>query len=166
MVYVIIVLAILLALIGLVGAVVPGIAGTPFSFLALLALSFAEGATYSAKFLIIMGIIGAIVFTVDYVVPIWGTKKLGGTKAGVRGSTIGLFAGLFITFVFPIGFIAVLLGPFLGAYIGEKLAGTDDHLAWKSAFGSFVGFLLVTGIKLIYACVCIYFIVKELIALL
>ena len=155
MVYVIIVLAILLALIGLVGAVVPGIAGTPFSFLALLALSFAEGATYSAKFLIIMGIIGAIVFTVDYVVPIWGTKKLGGTKAGVRGSVIGLFAGLFITFV-----------PFLGAYIGEKLAGTDDHLAWKSAFGSFVGFLLGTGIKLIYACVCIYFIVKELIVIL
>ena len=163
--YVLIVAAILLSLIGIVGAVVPGIAGTPFSFLALLAMSFVDGIDYSARFLLIMGIIGAVVFAVDYVVPIWGTKKLGGTKAGVRGSTIGLFLGLFITFVFPIGFIAVLLGPFIGAYIGEKSAGTADHLAWKSALGSFVGFLLGTGIKIVYACVCIYFIVRDLIYL-
>ena len=164
MMYVLIVVAILLALVGLVGAVVPGIAGTPFSFLALLVLSFVKGIDYSTKFLLIMGLIGAVVFALDYVVPIWGTKKLGGTKEGVRGSTIGLFLGLFITFVFPIGFIAVLLGPFIGAYIGEKSAGTEDHLAWKSAFGSFVGFLFGTGIKVIYACACIYFVVKDIIA--
>ena len=165
MMYVLIVVAILLALVGLVGAVVPGIAGTPFSFLALLALSFVDGIDYSTRFLVIMGIIGAAVFTVDYIVPVWGTKKLGGTKAGVRGSTIGLILGLLVTFVFPIGFIAVLLGPFIGAYIGEKSVGTEDHLAWKSALGSFVGFLFGTGIKLVYACVCIYFIVKDLITL-
>lgn len=165
MMYVLIVVAILLALVGLVGAVVPGIAGTPFSFLALLVLSFVKGIDYSTKFLLIMGLIGAVVFAMDYVVPIWGTKKLGGTKAGVRGSTIGLFLGLFITFVFPIGFIAVLLGPFIGAYIGEKSAGTEDHKAWRAAFGSFVGFLLGTGIKTIYACVCIFYVIKDLIAL-
>ena len=163
--YVLIVVAILLALVGLVGAVVPGIAGTPFSFLALLTLSFVRGIDYSTKFLLIMGLIGAVVFALDYVVPIWGTKKLGGTKAGVRGSTIGLFLGLFITFVFPVGFIAVLLGPFIGAYIGEKSAGTEDHKAWRAAFGSFVGFLLGTGIKTIYACACIFYVVKDLIAL-
>ena len=165
MMYVLIVVAILLALVGLVGAVVPGIAGTPFSFLALLTLSFVKGIDYSTKFLLIMGLIGAVVFALDYVVPIWGTKKLGGTKAGVRGSTIGLFLGLFITFVFPVGFIAVLLGPFIGAYIGEKSAGTEDHKAWRAAFGSFVGFLLGTGIKTIYACVCIFYVIKDLIAL-
>ena len=157
MLYVLIVLAILLALVGIVGAVVPGIAGTPFSFLALLALSFAEGANFSPKFLIIMGVIGAIVFTVDYVVPVWGTKKMGGTKAGVRGSTIGLILALLITIVFPIGFIVILLGPFVGAYIGEKYAGTEDHKAWKAAFGSFLGFLAGTFIKTIYAFVCIFF---------
>ena len=165
MMYVLIVVAILLALVGLVGAVVPGIAGTPFSFLALLVLSFVKGIDYSTKFLLIMGLIGAVVFALDYVVPIWGTKKLGGTKAGVRGSTIGLFLGLLITFVFPIGFIAVLLGPFIGAYIGEKSAGTEDHKAWRAAFGSFVGFLLGTGIKTIYACVCIFYVIKDLITL-
>lgn len=165
MTYVLIVIVIVLVLIGLVGAIVPGIAGTPFSFLALLVLSFVDGIDYTTRFLVIMGIVGVAVFAVDYVVPIWGTKKLGGTKAGVRGSTIGLILGFLVTFIFPIGFIAVLLGPFIGAYIGEKSVGTDDHLAWRSALGSFVGFLLGTGIKLIYACVCIYFVVKDLIAL-
>lgn len=165
MTYFLIVLAIVLALIGLVGAVVPGIAGTPFSFLALLVLSFVENTNYSAYFLVIMGIIGAIVFALDYVVPVWGTKKFGGSKSGVRGSTIGLFVGLFITLFFPIGFIALLLGPFVGAYLGEKVAGTDDHLAWRSAFGSFAGFLLGTGIKIVYACACIYFVARDLVSM-
>ncbi|MBR1513307.1 MAG: DUF456 domain-containing protein [Bacteroidales bacterium] len=165
MMYVLIVAAIVLALIGLVGAVVPGIAGPPFSFLGLLVVSFIQDVNHSTEFLVIMGVIGAIVFVLDYVVPSWGTKKFGGTKAGVRGSTIGLFFGLLVTLAFPIGFIAVLLGPFIGAYIGEKSVNTEDSRAWKAAFGSFMGFLVGTGLKVIYACVCIYYIVKDLIQL-
>ena len=76
---VLIIVAIILVLVGLVGAVVPGIAGTPFSFLGLLALSFVEGIDYSIEFLLLMGVIGVVVFAVDYVVPIWGTKRFGGT---------------------------------------------------------------------------------------
>lgn len=163
MTYVLIIAAILLVLLGLVGSIVPGIAGPPFSFLGLLALSFVDKVEYSTGFLVVMGIIGVAVFLLDYVVPAWGTKRFGGTKAGVRGSTIGLILGLVVTVVFPIGFIAVLLGPFVGAYIGEKSVGTEDHKAWKAAFGSFMGFLFGTGLKLIYAVVCIFFIIKGLI---
>ena len=155
MTYVLIIVSILLVLVGLVGSVVPGIAGPPFSFLGVLALSFVEGVNRSTEFLVVMGILGAVIFVLDYVVPVWGTKTLGGTKAGTRGSTIGLILGLLITIVFPIGFIAVLLGPFVGAYIGEKTAGTDDHLAWRSAFGSFLGFLAGT----------FFFVIKDLIGL-
>ena len=162
---VLIIVAILLVLVGLVGSIVPGIAGPPFSFLGLLVLSFVKGIEYSTTFLVVMGLIAAVVFALDYVVPAWGTKKLGGSKAGVRGSTIGLVLGLLITFIFPIGFIAVLIGPFIGAYIGEKQAGTDDGQALKAAFGSFVGFLVGTGLKVIYACVCIFYVVRDLIRL-
>ncbi len=165
MTYVLIIVSILLVLVGLVGSIVPGIAGPPFSFLGVLALSFVEGVNRSTEFLVVMGILGAIIFVLDYVVPVWGTKTLGGTKAGTRGSTIGLILGLLVTIVFPIGFIAVLLGPFVGAYIGEKTAGADDHLAWRSAFGSFLGFLAGTFIKVVYAIVCIFFVIKDLIGL-
>jgi len=166
MLYLLIILAVVLMLVGLVGAIVPGIAGPPFSFAGLLALSFVPGIDYTTEFLVVMGLIGAVIFVLDYVVPIWGTKTLGGTKAGIRGSTIGLILGLLVTIVFPIGFIAILLGPFIGAYIGEKNAGTDDKLAWKSAFGSFLGFLAGTFIKTVYALVCIFYIVKDSIGLL
>ena len=163
--WVIIIASVLLALLGLVGAIVPGIAGPPFSFLAVLALSFLDGIDYSVGFLVVMGIIGTVVFLLDYVVPSWGTKKFGGSKAGVRGSTIGLIIGLLITIFFPIGFIAVLLGPFFGAYVGEKMNQTPDHLAWRAAFGSFIGFVAGTFVKVVYAGVCIFFIVRDLIAL-
>ena len=165
MTIILIIASIILAIIGLVGAIVPGIAGPPFSFLGVLVLSFVEGVNHPTEFLVVMGILGAIIFVLDYVVPIWGTKTLGGTPAGVRGSTIGLILGLLFTLFFPIGFIAVLLGPFIGAYIGEKNAGVDDHLAWRSALGSFLGFLAGTFIKVVYAIVCIFFIGKELIGL-
>lgn len=161
--YFLVIVAVLLVLFGLVGALVPGIAGPPFSFLGLLALAFVDGIVFSTEFLVVMGVIGALIFVLDYLVPIWGTKTLGGTKAGVRGSTIGLILGLLVTIVFPIGFIAVLLGPFIGAYIGEKNAGTDDHLAWRSALGSFLGFLAGTFIKAVYAIVCIIFVIKGIV---
>lgn len=165
MTYLLVAAALILMIIGLVGAIVPGIAGPPFSFLGLLAMSFVKNVEYSAEFLVVIGVIAGVVFALDYVVPSWGTKKFGGTKAGVRGSTIGLVLGLILTFVFPVGFVAVLLGPFIGAYIGEKLVGTPDHRAWKAAFGSFMGFLLGTGLKVIYACICIFFIVRDLIGI-
>ena len=162
---VLIIVAILLVLLGLVGSIVPGIVGPPFSFLGLLALAFVDGIEYSTVFLVVMGVIAAVVFALDYVVPSWGTKKFGGTKAGVRGSTIGLILGLLVTLFFPIGFIAVLLGPFIGAYIGETVAGTNGDKALKAAFGSFFGFLVGTGLKVIYACVCIFYVVRDLIRL-
>lgn len=160
-----IIAAVLLVLFGLVGSIVPGISGPPFSFLGLVALAFVDGIHHSIAFWIVMGIVGLMVFLLDYIAPIWGTKKLGGTKAGVRGSMIGMVLGLLLTLFFPVGFIAVLLGPFLGAYIGERNAGTDDHKALKSAFGSFVGFLVGTGLKVIYACVCIFYIIWDLVKL-
>lgn len=158
--------AICLAIVGIVGAIVPGIAGPPFSYLSVLAVSFVEGVEHSVTFLVVMGIIAAVIFVLDYMVPIWGTKKFGGSKAGMWGSTIGLLVGLTLTLFCNFAFIAILAGPFFGAYIGEKIAKTPNKQAWKAAFGSFVGFLVGTLLKLVYAFVCLVFIVKDLIGLL
>lgn len=157
--------AICLAIVGIVGAIVPGIAGPPFSYLSLLAISFVDGVEHSVTFLIVMGVIAAVIFALDYVVPIWGTKRFGGSKAGVLGSTIGLLVGLTLTIFYNFAFIAILAGPFFGAYIGEKIAKTPNKQAWRAAFGSFVGFLAGTLLKLVFAFVCLVYIVKDLICL-
>jgi len=155
--------AVVLALVGLVGAIVPGIAGPPFSFLALLVISFVDRIHHSPTFLVVMGCLAAVIFLVDYMAPVWGTKYFGGTQAGVKGSTWGLVIGLLVTLAFPVGFLAILIGPFVGAYVGEKMAHTPDANAWKSAIGSFLGFLTGTFVKMVYAIVAIFYVVKDIV---
>jgi len=76
---------------------------------------------------------------------------------------IGLVAGIIILpalgiVLGPFGILGIILGPFIGAYAGEKMTGKDSNTALKSAFGSFIGFLAGTFMKLVYSIVAgIYF---------
>jgi len=151
-----ILVGVVLVLVGIIGAIVPGIPGPIISFVALLLLQLKEAAPFSEEFLIIMGLIAAGVTFLDYVVPIWGTKKFGGTKMGVRGSIVGLLVGIFVLpilgiIIGPFGLLGIILGPFVGAYIGEKMGGQDSKLAMRSAVGSFIGFITGTFMKLVYS---------------
>ena len=78
----------ILMVVGIIGAIVPVLPGPPISYLGLLLLHWTGWAEFSTQFLVIMAAVAAAVTAVDYVVPVWGTKKFGGSKAGVRGSTI------------------------------------------------------------------------------
>lgn len=129
---------------GIAGCVLPVIPGPPLSYIGLLILHFTTRYQFSTTFLVIWGIVTVVVYAIDYFIPVWGTKRFGGSKRGVWGSLIGLVIGLF--FFPPFG---IIIGPFLGAVIGELTAGKDHRSALKSGFGSFMGFLLGTLIKLI-----------------
>ncbi|MBQ9638300.1 MAG: DUF456 domain-containing protein [Bacteroidales bacterium] len=160
-----IVLALLLAIVGIVGAVVPGLAGPPFSWAALLLIHLATEA-YGLSLLIIFAVLAVIITIIDYVVPAWGTRRLGGSRAGSRGSTIGLIVSLVVLpllgiTIGPFGLIGLLAGPFVGAYIGETLTG-NSHNALRSAIGSFVGFLSGTLLKLIFALVAFGLVIAAL----
>ncbi|RIJ50763.1 DUF456 domain-containing protein [Maribellus luteus] len=129
---------------GIAGCVLPVIPGPPLSYIGLLMLHFTTRYQFSTTFLVIWGIVTVVVYVIDYLIPVWGTKRFGGSKRGVWGSLIGLVIGLF--FFPPFG---IIIGPFLGAVIGELTAGKDHGSALKSGFGSFMGFLLGTLLKLI-----------------
>ena len=166
---VLIVIGVILLIIGIIGAIVPGIMGPPFSFGALILLHITGRYQFTEEFLVVMGVIAAAVTVLDYVVPVWGTKKFGGTKRGVWGSTIGLIVGIFVLPVLgivigPFGILGILLGPFLGAYIGEITGGQESKQALKAAFGSFIGFLTGTMMKLAYAIIVIVYFFREIIA--
>lgn len=138
-------LAALLLLLGFFGSVLPVLPGPPLSWIALLLLHFSSLAQFSGTFLLVSFTVMAAVTILDYFIPIWGTKRFGGTRSGVIGSTIGLVLGLFFM---PVGIIA---GPFLGALVGELLHAPDQgKRALRSAIGSFIGFLLGTGFKLAF----------------
>ena len=152
-----IVLAILAGIIGIAGSILPGLPGTPFSWIGMLILYIwgngvnAAGSPMSLGTLIAWGIVVAVVSVVDYVVPMYLTRATGGSKYAEKGALIGLVAGMFLT---PIGMIA---GSFLGAFIAElSFAKKDAASALKAAFGSFLGFMLGTGIKTIAACLIMW----------
>jgi uncharacterized protein YqgC (DUF456 family) len=156
--YVLITLGVIFTLIGIAGCVLPMLPGPPINYLAILLLHFTSNHQFSIKFLVIWAIIAAVVVLLDYLIPVWGTKKFGGSKQGVWGSVVGLVAGLFI---FPP--FGIIIGPFVGAVIGELTAGKETGAAFKSGFGSFIGFLVGTLIKLIASGLMTWYFFKELI---
>lgn len=155
-----IILALVFGIVGLLGAVLPALPGAPLSYIGLLLLLPCEGADISSIALWVTGIFLAIVSILDYIAPAWLTNLSGGGKQATRGSMAGLIAGLF--FFPPIGLI---VGPFVGAFIGELMEGSSKGKALKVALMSFVGFLLTTGLKIIYSGVLLFMIGAQAIKL-
>ena len=139
------ILAALLMLVGFFGSVLPVLPGPPLSWVGLLLLHFSKYTSFSATFLLISFLVMAAITALDYFIPIWGTKRFGGSRAGVIGSATGLIVGLFFL---PVG---IVVGPFLGAVVGELIHNPKEtRRALKSATGSFIGFLVGTGLKLAF----------------
>ena len=137
------IVAFLFLLIGIIGCIVPGLPGTPISYAGLWIAQATNRVDFSWQFLLIWGIVVVVISVLDYVVPAWGTKKFGGSSWGVWGSTIGVFIGLFF------GAVGVIVGPLVGAILGELIAGKQLGAALKAGWGSFIGILFGTVIKLI-----------------
>lgn len=136
----------LFMLLGLVGSFLPVLPGPPVSWLGLLMLYLTKSVPDDWWFLGITGGVALIVFALDYIIPAIGTKKFGGTRAGVIGTTIGLVVGLIAPI--PGG---IIIGPFVGALVGELSNKADNKTALKAAFGSFLGFLTGTFMKFVVA---------------
>ncbi len=149
-------IGVVLIVIGLLGCILPIIPGPPLSFVGLIMLHLTEKGDFSTNFLLIMGFLAVFVTVLDYIVPIWGTKRFGGSKAGVWGSTIGLIVGLF--FFPPIG---IILGPLIGAIVGESMQGSEFKDSLRAGMGSLLGFLLGTGVKLISSGLMTWYFFKE-----
>jgi uncharacterized protein YqgC (DUF456 family) len=92
----------------------------------------------------------------DYVIPLFGTKTFGGTKYGIWGCTIGLIAG------FWMGPVGIIVGPFLGAFIGEVIYNNNTNQAFKAAWGSFLGFLFGTLLKLVTCLIMAWYLIKTM----
>ncbi len=124
----------LFVLLGLIGSFLPVLPGPLTSWLGLLILYFTSIVPMNYTFLGITLAIAILIWILDYIIPAIGTKRFGGSKYGVYGTTIGLLIGLFSPI--PLG---ILIGAFLGAFIGEIL---HDRKNTKRAFKASIGSLL------------------------
>lgn len=139
---------------GILGAFIPVVPGTPLSYLGLLILHFAKGDIFGWMFILSWGIVVVITVTLDSFIPAEGARRMGGSKLGIYGALIGAVIGLF--FFPPAG---IIFGPVVGAFIGEMMAGKRSGSALRAAMGSFVGYLVATGLKVGVAVILAYYFV-------
>ena len=144
---------------GILGSVIPVLPGPPVGWVGLLLLQLTDAVPISYWFLGITLVIAITMYILDYIIPALGTKHFGGSRAGAIGTFIGLIIGILA----PIPF-GILIGPFVGALIGELAFNqTEGKKALKAAFGSFLGFLTSTFMKLVISFIFLGFFLWDLI---
>jgi len=151
------VLGILFITLGLIGCFVPVLPGPPLAYISLLLLQIGPEVPFSFNFMMVMGIIVAIVTLIDYFIPAFGAKKWGGSRYGIIGALLGVVAGLFI--FPPLGFV---IFPFLGAMIGELINGSNTNKAFKAAIGTFIGLIFGTMLKFSISIIIAYYFFSNL----
>ncbi len=147
---VLLILGFILLLVGLAGAVLP-LPGPPLSFVGILVLNYSKFANFSSNLLFILGTLTILITVLDYFIPIWGTKKFGGSKWGTIGAGLGLVVGIFL------GSFGLFIGAFIGAFIGEYLNNKNHIIALKAALGSFFGLIAGIIFKLTLCLVMLYY---------
>ncbi len=148
---ILIIIAILMALLGIAGTVLPSLPGPPLCFVSMVIVYFACPGQITPNLLLWMLLVTVIVVIMDYTIPLVFTKMGGGSKPAMWGATIGTFAGLFFM---PWGLI---LGPLMGAFIGEFMKNGKFLQASKVSMMSFVAFLLSSVVKLVASLLMTFF---------
>lgn len=153
---ILIIVGVLLIIAGFFGSFLPVIPGPPLSYAGLLALQLTSEHPFSLTFLLFWAVAVAVLMVLDNVIPAYGTRKFGGSAYGVWGSVLGAAAGIFFA---PVGLV---VGPLLGAFIGELVSGQNTDRAFRSALGSFAGFMASTLLKVMASGLMGYYFVTNL----
>ncbi|NLL90680.1 MAG: DUF456 domain-containing protein [Dehalococcoidales bacterium] len=148
----------ILLLVGLVGVVMPYLPGIPVAWLGLFIYAIGTGwERISVTTIIVFAAITVFALLLDFIAPLLGAKKYKASKWGIIGASIGLLLGIIIFQVW-----GIIVGPLLGALVGELIAGKPAEQAFKSALGTFVGFIFGSLMKIVLILVMAGFFIVSL----
>jgi uncharacterized protein len=143
-------LAIVLVVVGLAGIVLPAIPGTVLIFAGLWLFAWADGfMRVGVATIVILGIVAAATYFVDVAMMAAGMKRLGTSRRAMAGAAIGTVAGFFF------GLPGLVVGPFVGAVIGELTAHGDLSRAGRAGVAAWIAFAIGTVVKIALAFVMI-----------
>ena len=149
---ILLIIGFLLCLIGIVGSFLPIIPGPVTSWLGILLLNLTSVVEFNLNFVLITLTVAISVGVLDYLIPVLGVKKLGGTRSGQIGTTLGLIVALII-----LGPVGIIIGPFCGALLGEMSTKKSFQDSIKPAFGAFVGVVAGSVIKFMISLSFLFF---------
>ena len=136
------IIGIALVIIGLVGTVLPALPGAMLIVAGLVVAAWADGfAKVGVLTLVIIGVIGAASYLVDFAAAALGAKKFGASTRAMVGAGLGTLLGLFL------GLPGIIIGPFLGAVIGELTVQRDIAKVSKAGLAAWIGFLAGMAVK-------------------
>ena len=139
-------IAVILVLVGIAGTILPALPGLPLVFAGMLLGAWAGDFNHiGVPTLIVLGVLTTLSLVVDFWATALGAKRVGASRKAVAGAVIGTFVGIFFG---PIGLFA---GPFIGALAGELLHGRDVGQATRVGFGTWLGVVFGTVLKLALA---------------
>ncbi len=130
---------------GLVGLVMPAIPGPPLLFAGLWVAAWIEGFVHVGFWtLVTLGVLAAGAQLADFVAGALGAKKFGASRKAVWMSVLGAFVGIFF------GLPGLILGPFIGAMIGELTSGRNLQQAGNAGVGATLGLVVGTAAKIAF----------------
>ena len=142
--------AAVLVIAGFAGTILPVLPGTLLVFGGLFLAAWADHFTrVGAVGLTVIGVLGALAFVADFLASLMGAKRAGASPKALAGAGLGGMVGMFF------GIPGLLLGPFLGAVLGELYARRDLLRAGKVGIGTWLGLLLAAIMKLLLACLMV-----------
>ena len=147
------ILAAVLVVIGLLGVVLPALPGAPLVLAGLVAGAAADDFAYVGPWALVgLGVLAALSYAADFVAGAFGAQRFGASKRAIAGAVMGALAGLFF------GIPGVLLGPFVGAVLGEMSDHGDLRKAGRAGLGATLGLALGAAAKvsLMFAMLAIF----------
>lgn len=144
------ILAIALIVIGLIGAVLPSLPGLPMIFGGIWLAAAVDGYRHlSMTWLIILGVLAAIGIAMDFVAASLGAKRVGASSQAIWGASIGTLVGLFF------GLPGLILGPFVGALLGELISSKSMLRSTHVGVSTWLGLLFGTLVKLVLSIIIV-----------
>src|SRR5687767_295788 len=122
------------AALGLAGVVLPGLPGAWLIVVGLALIAGADG--FMRVGVPMLVVIGAASYAIDFVAAGLGTKRVGASPRAMLGATLGTLAGLFF------GLPGLVLGPFVGAVLGELSVRRDIRQAGRAGVAAWIGFVV------------------------
>jgi len=135
--------AVVLTLLGVAGLALPALPGAPLLFIGLLLAAWAENFAFVGwKTLTIIGIMAVFTYVVEFAASAYSARRFGASGRAMLGATLGGAVGIFL------GMPGILLGPFVGAVIGELSLRPSLPGAGRAGLGASLGMALGVAAKL------------------
>ncbi len=138
------VVAAIMIVAGVGGSIVPALPGIPLIFAGIWLIAGVDRYRHLGLWWLLgIAAVGAIGLTLDLLAAALGAKRVGASQQAVWGALLGTVIGLFF------GLPGLLLGPFVGAVLGELAAGNGVLRSTHVGASAWLGLIFGTIVKLV-----------------